>query len=595
MPKQTTQAAGSHPGRIVDIDVKTEMEGSFLEYAYSVIYARALPDARDGLKPVHRRILYQMSEMGLRPERGHVKSARVVGEVMGKLHPHGDGAIYDALVRMAQAFSLRLPLIDGHGNFGSLDSGPAAMRYVSTRGGAAPAGFSDILLGGLMDDGGLAMPENYPQVDAKRLAAWRPLGYRELALEILRLYADDIPHSELESIVERTYTPEIFRSAEITPLRQLQPGVHILGLSNGPTLAFKDVAMQLLGNLFEHALAKSGAELNIVGATSGDTGSAAEYAMRGKRGIRVFMLSPDQKMSPFQTAQMFSLQDHNIFNIAIRGVFDDCQDIVKSISNDLDFKSRYKVGTVNSINWARVVAQVVYYFQGNFAATASNEQQVSFAVPSGNFGNVCAAHIARCMGLPVRKLIVATNENDVIDEFFRTGIYRVRPGDQVRQTSSPSMDISKASNFERFIYDLIGRDGAGVKRLWQQVERDGVFDLAATKHFARVAQFGFVSGRSTHADRLATIRRVFQECGQIIDTHTADGVKVGLEQREDGVPLICLETALPVKFAATITEALGRAPVAPPELENLEHLPQRFTVLDADVDAVKGFIQLSCR
>jgi len=464
------------------------------------------------------------------------------------------------------------------------------MRYVSTRGGAAPAGFSDILLGGLMEDGGLAVPDSYPQV-ADRLPAWRNLSYRDLALEILRLYADDIPVTELKRIVERTYTAATFRSEEITPLRQLQPGVHILGLSNGPTLAFKDVAMQLLGNLFEHALEKTGAELNIVGATSGDTGSAAEYAMRGKRGIRVFMLSPHQKMSPFQTAQMFSLQDPNIFNLAIRGVFDDCQDIVKAISNDLAFKSRYKVGTVNSINWARVVAQVVYYFKGYFAATTANDQQVSFAVPSGNFGNVCAGHIARSMGLPIRRLIVATNENDVLDEFFQSGIYRVRPGDQVQQTSSPSMDISKASNFERFVYDLIGRDGAGVKRLWQQVERNGVFDLAGSKHFARVAQFGFVSGRSTHADRLATIRNVYREHGQIIDTHTADGVKVGLENREQGVPLICLETALPVKFAAAITEALGRAPEAPPGLENLELLPQRFTVLDAEVETVKRFIE----
>jgi len=464
------------------------------------------------------------------------------------------------------------------------------MRYVSTRGGAAPAGFSDILLGGLMEDGGLAVPDSYPQV-ADRLPAWRNLSYRDLALEILRLYADDIPVTELKRIVERTYTAATFRSEEITPLRQLQPGVHILGLSNGPTLAFKDVAMQLLGNLFEHALEKTGAELNIVGATSGDTGSAAEYAMRGKRGIRVFMLSPHQKMSPFQTAQMFSLQDPNIFNLAIRGVFDDCQDIVKAISNDLAFKSRYKVGTVNSINWARVVAQVVYYFKGYFAATTSNDQQVSFAVPSGNFGNVCAGHIARSMGLPICRLIVATNENDVLDEFFQSGIYRVRPGDQVQQTSSPSMDISKASNFERFVYDLIGRDGAGVKRLWQQVERNGVFDLAGSKHFARVAQFGFVSGRSTHADRLATIRNVYREHGQIIDTHTADGVKVGLENREQGVPLICLETALPVKFAAAITEALGRAPEAPPGLENLELLPQRFTVLDAEAETVNRFIE----
>ena len=468
------------------------------------------------------------------------------------------------------------------------------MRYFSTRGGTAPATFSEILLGGLMTDGGLAMPERYPRIRAGQLSQLRKLNYRELALEVLRLYADDLAFSDLRRIVDDTYTATVFRSDDITPLREVSPGVHILGLSNGPTLAFKDVAMQLLGNLFEYALAKTGERLNIVGATSGDTGSAAEYAMRGKQGIRVFMMSPHGKMSPFQTAQMFSLQDPNIFNLAIRGVFDDCQDIVKAISNDLDFKTRYRIGTVNSINWARVVAQVVYYFKGYFAATTSDDQQVSFAVPSGNFGNVCAGHIARSMGLPIRKLIVATNENDVLDEFFRTGCYRVRPGSEVHQTSSPSMDISKASNFERFVYDLTGCDGAAVTKLWQQVDREGAFDIGKTRHFARVAEFGFVSGRSTHADRIATIRRMFKETGQIVDTHTADGIKVGLEHKEPGVPLVCLETALPVKFSATIEEALGRKPDMPKGLENLEQLPQRFEVFDADAAAVKAFIEKNC-
>jgi threonine synthase len=469
------------------------------------------------------------------------------------------------------------------------------MRYVSTRGGAAAADFSDVLLGGLMSDGGLAMPETYPQVTGTELAAWRGLSYPELAFEIIRLYADDIPPADLKRIIARTYTAATFRSDEITPVRQLQPGVHILGLSNGPTLAFKDMAMQLLGNLFEYALAKSARELNILGATSGDTGSAAEYAMRGKRGIRVFMLSPHRKMSPFQTAQMFSLQDRNVFNIAIRGVFDDCQDIVKAVSNDLAFKARNHIGTVNSINWARIVPQVVYYFKAWFAVTESNDQPVSFAVPSGNFGNICAGHIARSMGLPIAKLILATNENNVLDEFFRTGVYRARPPQQVVQTSSPSMDISKASNFERFIYDLTGRDADLVRRLWRQLDSDGAFDLSATPLFGRVPRFGFVSGSSTHQDRLETIRRVYRECNQIIDTHTADGLKVGLEYREEGVPLICLETALAVKFTETIREALGRDPERPAGLENLERLPQRFTVLDADAVAVQDFIERNCR
>lgn len=464
------------------------------------------------------------------------------------------------------------------------------MRYVSTRGRAASAGFSDILLGGLMPDGGLAVPDAYPQVGKSELSAWRPLAYRELAFEIIRRYADDMHADELREIVDRTYSAVIFGSDEITPVRQLWPGVHVLGLSQGPTLAFKDIAMQLLGNLFERAFARSGTELNILGATSGDTGSAAEYALRSKRGIRVFMLSPYRKMTPFQTAQMFSLQDANIFNLALRGVFDDCQDIVKAVSSDLEFKSRHKIGTVNSINWARVMAQVVYYFKAYFAVTRSNDEQVSFAVPSGNFGNVCAGHIARCMGLPIRNLIVATNENDVLDEFFRTGVYRVRPGDRVKHTSSPSMDISNASNFERFIYDLTGRDAALVDRLWRQIRREGAFDLSQTPYFRRIADFGFVSGASTHQDRLETIRNIYRNFGQIIDPHTADGVKVGLEYRAEGVPLVCLETALPVKFAATIREALARDPEVPAGLRDLERVPQRFAVLDPDVAVVKDFI-----
>ena len=468
------------------------------------------------------------------------------------------------------------------------------MRYVSTRGGGAPAAFLDILLGGLMGDGGLAMPESYPRIDAAELARWRSLPYPALAFEILRRYADDIAADELKRIVDKTYTAEVFHSDDITPVRELESGVFIAGLSNGPTLAFKDVAMQLLGNLFEHALVKTGSELNILGATSGDTGSAAEYAMRGKKGIRVFMLSPHQKMSPFQTAQMFSLQDANIVNIAVRGVFDDCQDIVKAVSNDHAFKSKYSIGTVNSINWARVVAQVVYYFKAYFAATTSNDQQVSFAVPSGNFGNICAGHIARCMGLPIRKLILATNENDVLDEFFRTGVYRVRPSERVQQTSSPSMDISKASNFERFVFDLVGRDSKTVAGLWRQLDREGVFDLSATPYFSRIAEFGFVSGSSCHADRLETIRMVHRKYHQLIDTHTADGVKVGLQHREAGVPLICLETALPAKFAATIRDAVGLEPPVPYGLDGLEKLPQRFCVLDADDAAVKDLIVRSC-
>ncbi|MCU0813219.1 MAG: threonine synthase, partial [Burkholderiaceae bacterium] len=300
------------------------------------------------------------------------------------------------------------------------------MKYLSTRGDTTPRGFADILLEGLAPDGGLYLPTHYPKVDAATLARWRGLSYADLAFEILSLYIDDIPADDLRALVRRTYTREVFGTDTIVPLRWLDDGLAIEALSNGPTLAFKDMAMQLLGNLFEYELARRGQQLNILGATSGDTGSAAEYAMRGKKGIRVFMLSPHGRMSPFQQAQMFSLQDPNIHNLAIEGVFDDCQDIVKAVSNDLDFKRRWSIGTVNSINWARLLAQVVYYFAGYFQATRSNDERVSFAVPSGNFGNICAGHVARTMGLPIAKLVCATNENDVLDEFFRTGTYRVR-------------------------------------------------------------------------------------------------------------------------------------------------------------------------
>ncbi len=474
------------------------------------------------------------------------------------------------------------------------------MNYLSTRGDATPRRFCDILLEGLAPDGGLYLPEHYTQVDRMTLDHWRHLyaqhGYVTLAFEVLSLYIDDIPAADLKALCEKTYTPEVFGTLEIVPLKKLQDGFYLEALSNGPTLAFKDMAMQLLGNLFEYELKRRGAQLNILGATSGDTGSAAEYAMRGKQGIRVFMLSPEGRMSAFQQAQMFSLQDENIHNLAIEGVFDDCQDIVKAVSNDLEFKRRHKIGTVNSINWARLLAQVVYYFAGYFQATRSNDERVDFTVPSGNFGNVCAGHVARQMGLPIDQLVVATNENDVLDEFFRTGVYRVRGSADTHETSSPSMDISKASNFERFVFDLLGRDGAKTKALFHDaLLRDGQFDLSGEPAFSQARErYGFVSGKSTHADRLATIRDVFEEHGVMIDTHTADGVKVAREHLQPGVPMIVLETALPIKFAVTIREALGREPDRPPRFDGIENLPRRVRVLPADAAQVQQLIVREC-
>ena len=474
------------------------------------------------------------------------------------------------------------------------------MLYVSTRGHGDRKRFCEILLEGLAPDGGLYLPEHYPQVDDATLTRWRKVyheqGYAELAFEILSLYIDDIPAADLRALCTKTYTAEVFGTGEIVPLRHLENELWIEALSNGPTLAFKDMAMQLLGNLFEYELGRRGEQLNILGATSGDTGSAAEHAMRGKHGVRVFMTSPHGRMSPFQQAQMFSLQDANIHNIAIEGVFDDCQDIVKAVSNDLAFKRKYKIGTVNSINWARLLAQVVYYFAGYIQATESNSQKVSFTVPSGNFGNVCAGHVARMMGLPIHQLVVATNENDVLDEFFRTGVYRVRGSADTYETSSPSMDISKASNFERFVFDLLGRDAAQTKALFgEALGREGRFDLSSNPHFAQAAsRYGFVSGKSTHADRLATIRDTWERFGQMIDTHTADGVKVAREHQTAGVPMVVLETALPIKFAETIVEALGREPERPAKFNGIEALPKRVQVMPADVEKVKAYISSHC-
>ena len=474
------------------------------------------------------------------------------------------------------------------------------MLYLSTRGHAERKRFCEILLEGLAPDGGLYLPEHYPQVDDAALTRLRHTfntqGYAALAFELLSLYIDDIPAADLKALCAKTYTKEVYGTEAIVPLRKLEDGLWVEALSNGPTLAFKDMAMQLLGNLFEYELARRGEELNIFGATSGDTGSAAEYAMRGKKGVRVFMTSPHGRMSPFQQAQMFSLMDENIHNIAIEGVFDDCQDLVKAVSNDLDFKTKYKIGTVNSINWARLLAQVVYYFAGYFQATTANSQKVSFTVPSGNFGNVCAGHVARMMGLPVDTLVAATNENDVLDEFFRTGVYRVRGSADTHETSSPSMDISKASNFERFVFDLLGRDAALIKDLFgAQISKNGQFDLSGNPHFAEAAtRYGFASGKSTHANRLATIQDVHHRFGEMIDTHTADGVKVAREHIKVGVPMIVLETALPIKFAATIVEALGQEPNRPAKFEGIEALPKRVQVMKADVAQIKAYIAKHC-
>lgn len=463
------------------------------------------------------------------------------------------------------------------------------MKYRSTRGGMQPQPFSDILLEGLAPDGGLTLPVSLPEITSQTLESWRKLNYAELATEILGLFIDDIPRDQLAKLTGAAYQQGVFSSSDIVPLKPLGNGLTLLGLSEGPTLAFKDIAMQFLGQVFEYVLTQRNATLNILGATSGDTGSAAEYALRGKQGVSVFMLSPYGRMSPFQRAQMYSLQDENIHNIAIKGVFDDCQDIVKALANDLEFKSAYKLGAVNSINWARIAAQIVYYFWGWLRATTGPGQQVSFAVPSGNFGNILAGHLARQMGLPIHRLVLATNENNVLEEFFRTGVYRPRSAANTHATSSPSMDISRASNFERFIFDLLDQDPARVRDCWTQLAQTGEFDLSPLLPLLE-SRYGFVAGVSTHADRLDTIKSIYEANGVLLDPHTADGVKVAAQHTEAGIPMLVLETALPAKFAETIQEAIGQQPPLPTHLQRLADLPQRFQVMECEAKLVRDYI-----
>ena len=474
--------------------------------------------------------------------------------------------------------------------------------YISTRDSSrTPATFTDILLGGLAPDGGLYLPAEYPQLSDEQLTAWRSLlaekGYAAVAAEVLKIFVDDIPAEDLEGIAARAYTTPKFADEEIVPVTELEDGLYIGHLSEGPTAAFKDMAMQLLGELFEYELARRGETLNILGATSGDTGSSAEYAMRGRKGIRVFMLTPAGRMTPFQQAQMFGLEDPNIFNIALDGVFDDCQDVVKAVSADAGYKREHRIGAVNSINWARLMAQIVYYISSWIRVTENNDEKVSFSVPTGNFGDICAGHIARQMGLPIDRLIVATNENDVLDEFFRTGDYRPRTSAETMATSSPSMDISRASNFERFIFDLLGRDADRTAQFFGvDVKGDG-FSLADDPAFPTAADtFGFASGRSTHADRLATITDVWERLGVMIDPHTADGVHVARGWADEvHTPIICLETALPVKFAETIEEATGRQPEVPERFRDILDADRHVTDLPNDAETVKKFITDSIR
>ncbi len=459
------------------------------------------------------------------------------------------------------------------------------MQYISTRGGIAPISFKQAVMMGLATDGGLLLPVSIPEIPAETVAQWRQLSYPELATAVLGCFIDDIPANDLRELVARSYST--FNHPEITPLVK-QGDCYILELFHGPTLAFKDVALQFLGNVFEYLLKESGGKMNILGATSGDTGSAAIYGVRGKERINIFILHPHKRVSPIQELQMTTVTDANVFNLAVRGTFDDGQAIVKTIFNDLGFKEKHQLGAVNSINWARIVAQVVYYIHAALKVTASEEvSKVDFSVPTGNFGDIFAGYVARRM-LPqqIRHLILATNENNLLTRFILNGDYSLGA---VAQTSSPSMDIQVASNFERYLYYLNGEDAVRTRK---DMER---FGASGSLQFDELAQervrADFASRSVNEEETIATIRDFYKQHGYVLDPHTAVGVKAGLAGREPGVPMICLATAHPAKFGAAVRSAIGHEPELPPSLAVLADQKTRCEVIPAEVGAVQAFVE----
>lgn len=470
------------------------------------------------------------------------------------------------------------------------------MQFISTRGGMRPKSFTEILLDGLAPDGGLVVPESLPALSAAQIESWRALSYPELAAQVIGLFATDIPADRLLELTREAYGPSRFPET-VVPVKLLGESLGLIGLSEGPTMAFKDLAMQFLGQAVPYVLSLRGGVLNILGATSGDTGSAAEHAFRSSPGVSVFMLSPAGRMSDVQRAQMYSLTEPSIHNIAVQGVFDDCQNLVKELNADAVFKERHSLGAVNSINFGRIAAQCVYYFWSWLRVTDRlipeeraaqwQEPRFSFAVPSGNFGNIYAGHLARRLGLPIRRLILATNENNVLEEFFRTGVYRPRSGADTLATSSPSMDISKASNLERFLWELLGPQD--FLSAWQELEATGQLDLSAQQE-RLVKELGFAASTSTHRDRLSAISAAYQEHQVLIDPHTADGWTAAQRLVEPGETVLVMETAKPAKFGQTVSEALGVEVPVSAELEELLSLPQQVEEIPDDPAVLRRII-----
>jgi threonine synthase len=456
------------------------------------------------------------------------------------------------------------------------------MRYLSTRGGIRPIPFKDAVMMGLATDGGLLLPESYPLISLDRLEEWRKLSYPDLAFQVISPFVDDIPADDLSALIKRSYAT--FSHPEVTPVVR-QNGVHILELFHGVTLAFKDVALQFLGNVFEYILTERGERLNIVGATSGDTGSAAIHGVRGKKGINIFILHPSGKTSPVQALQMTTVTDANVHNIAIRGTFDDCQDMVKALFNDLEFKEKYSLGAVNSINWARVLAQVVYYFYAWLRVTEQGDKPVYFSVPTGNFGDIFAGYVARRMGLPIEKLMLATNENNILTRFINEGDYSLAG---VVATVSPSMDIQVASNFERYLFHLYGEDPARVRAAFSELKETGRIGFSD----ADMAQVraDFCSASVDQAQTMDTIGKFHAATGYLLDPHTAVGVRAALDLLPADALRVCLATAHPAKFGEAVEQATGSPAPVPAGIAALEGMKTRCETMDADLEQVREFI-----
>lgn len=452
------------------------------------------------------------------------------------------------------------------------------MKYISTRGGVEPVSFKDAVMMGMASDGGLLIPENFPNI-ADKLEDWRSLSFQELALEIFSLYVDDIPKENLKTLIDKSYST--FDHKLVTPVTKLK-NVDILELFHGPTLAFKDVALQFLGNTFEYILSERNGKLNILGATSGDTGSAAIQGVRGKDNIHIFIMHPDGKTSPLQALQMTSVLDDNVFNIAVNGTFDDCQNIMKETFADLEFKNKFHLGAVNSVNWARILAQTVYYFHA-YNQVAQSGQKLSFSVPTGNFGDIFAAYIARSMGLPIDKLILATNENDILSRFFNSGVYEMG---NVNFTISPAMDIQIASNFERYLYFLVGKDANRVKSLMNEFKSTGKMALSEEEMKNNEC---FISASAGTDKTLATIKKYWENEQYILDPHTAVGVSVAESMKLES-RTVCLSTAHPAKFPDAITDATGKDIARHPTLDALKGAETRCKSLAADKEVIQKFL-----